>query len=70
MKTKTKRPTTATELRDDLLEIFAQLRSGKIEEKTARQMNASAREAIRSAAVEMKYAEANQRKPTIPFLET
>jgi len=58
-----------TELRDELCKVFDALRDGTIEVKTAAEMNNTAGKIINSVRVQLEYAEINDAKTKIPFLE-
>lgn len=66
---KKKPPATMTQLRDDLLEVYAAIRTGDIDLVVAKESTNAAGKIIKSASVQLKYAEACSVKPNIPFLE-
>lgn len=57
-----------TELRDDLLKVYSDLRSGKIEPREAKEINNTAGKIISSAKVQLEYAALRGEKPDIAFL--
>jgi hypothetical protein len=65
--TKHSKPTTMTELRDQLLDLFRDIGSGAVELKVAKERCNAAGKIIKSAAVQLEYAVARGEKPEIPF---
>jgi len=61
---------TIAELRDELFEIFTDLKSGKIEPKIACEMNNSAGKIINTAKVQLDYYALRKEIPSLPFLES
>lgn len=62
--------TTITDIRNELLEVFAGLRNGTIEAKDAFEINNTAGKIISSAKVQLAYAALRGEKPDIPFLQS
>jgi hypothetical protein len=58
-----------TELRNDLLEVYAKLRSGEIEIKDAKEINNTAGKIISSAKVQLEYSGLRGEKPEIEFFK-
>lgn len=61
-------PTTMTELRDELLVLFAEIGSGDVDLAVAKEKSNAAGKVIKSASVQLEYAVARKSKPNIPFL--
>lgn len=57
-----------TALRNELLEVFDGLRSGKIKPPMAKEVNNTAGKIIGSCKVQLEYCKLAQVKPEIPFL--
>ena len=57
-------------LRNDLMQVFADLRSGEIEVKVAAEMNNTAGKIINTIRAELEYAELRKTSPDIAFLNT
>lgn len=57
-------------LRNDLMQVFADLRSGEIEVKVAAEMNNTAGKVINTIRAELEYAELRKAPPCIEFLNT
>ena len=57
-----------TDLRDDLLKVYADLRSGKLEPREVKELNNTAGKVIASAKVQLEYAGLRGEKPEIDFL--
>lgn len=57
------------ELRDELAEVFTNLKKGKIENKTAAEMNNAAGKMINTVKLELEYSALNKSKKKIEFLE-
>lgn len=60
---------TATELRDELAEVFDQLKAGVIKPKEAGELANVAGKMINSAKVQLEYHALRKSTPDIPFLE-
>jgi hypothetical protein len=60
---------TVTELRNDLLKVYDELRAGKLEAKDAKEINNTAGKIISSAKVQLEYAAIRNEKPEIDFLK-
>jgi hypothetical protein len=60
---------TVTELRNDLLKVYDELRAGKLEPKDAKEINNTAGKIISSAKVQLEYAAVRNEKPEIEFLK-
>ena len=60
---------TATQLRNDLAQVFDELRAGSIEIKHASELANIAGKMISSAKAQIDYYELTGDKPVIPFLE-
>ena len=58
-----------TELRAELSEVFAGLKSGALQPKEAAEMNNTAGKMINSAKIELEYYALKKETPNIPFLE-
>lgn len=59
--------TTATMLRDKLLEVFDQLGANKIHANKAKEMSNAAGKIISSVKVQLEYAGLRKEAPNIPF---
>ena len=57
------------QLRNDLGDLFEQIRAGGIEPRVASEMNNSAGKILNSLRVELEYAALRKEKPTISYLE-
>ncbi len=57
-----------TDLRDDLLKVYEDLRSGKLEPREVKELNNTAGKVIASAKVQLEYASLRGEKPEIDFL--
>lgn len=62
-------PETITELRDDLLEMYAEIGKGRIQLGMAKEKCNAAGKIIKSAAVQVEYAALRKETPNIPFLK-
>jgi hypothetical protein len=62
-------PTTVTELRDDLLTMYAEIGHGHIKLPLAKEKANTAGKIIKSAAIQLEYAIAAKRVPKIAFLD-
>lgn len=62
-------PETITELRDDLLTMYAEIGRGRINLGMAKEKCNAAGKIIKSAAVQVDYAALRKEKPEIPFLK-
>lgn len=60
---------TITDLRNQLLNLWEDLKDNKIDVNVAKEMNNAAGKAIKSAAVQLEYFRTRQEKPEIPFFE-
>jgi hypothetical protein len=71
MKTMNAKPTpkNITELRDDLLEIYAAIGTGAVNLNVAKEKSNAAGKIIKSASVQLEYAIARKEKPSIPFMK-
>jgi hypothetical protein len=58
-----------TELRDQLSEVFTELRNGTVEVKAASELANIAGKMIGSAKVQLEYHALRGDQPTIPFLD-
>jgi hypothetical protein len=61
-------PTTITELRDDLLNMYAEIGTGQITLDLAKEKSNAAGKIIKSAALQLEYAAVCKATPKIPFL--
>jgi hypothetical protein len=59
---------TINELRDELLTLFGDIKSGTTEVKVAGEMNNTAGKIINSVKAELEYAALRRVEPQIPFL--
>lgn len=59
-----------TELRDSLVTMFNEIKSGSVGVKQAKEMNNTAGKIINSLKVQLEYAELRKEPPKIPFLDT
>jgi hypothetical protein len=57
------------ELRDDLADVFAELKAGTIKHEKASQMTNCAGKIIGTLRVEMEYADQRNTKPDIEFMK-
>lgn len=62
------KPTTITELRDQLLDLFHEMGEGGVDLMLAKEKSNAAGKIIKSASVQLEYATARKEKPDIPFL--
>lgn len=62
-------PRNVTELRDDLLRLYASIRAGTVDLTMAKEASNAAGKIIKSAAVQLEYQTARKEKPNIPFLK-
>lgn len=62
-------PRTMTQLRDELLSIFAGIGTGAVDLSVAKERSNAAGKIIKSASVQLEYAIARKEKPSIPFLK-
>lgn len=60
---------TVTTLRDELAEVFDQLKSGTIKPKDAGELANVAGKMINSAKVQLEYYALRKETPNIPFLK-
>lgn len=58
-----------TEMRNELSQLFDQLRDGTVPVKVASEMNNTAGKIINSLKVELDYAAARKEEPSIGFLK-
>jgi hypothetical protein len=65
----TKQVKTITDLRDNLAEVFTNLRNGKSEIEEAEVLANVAGKMITSARTQIEYSLARNEKPNIPFLK-
>lgn len=61
---------TVTELRDELADVFDQLRTGEIKPKEAGELANVAGKMINSAKIQLEYHALRKSTPSIPFLES
>jgi hypothetical protein len=59
-----------TELRDTLINLYGDLKTGAVEPKLAAEMNNTAGKIIGSLKVELDYADQREEKPYIDFLQS
>ena len=59
---------TITDLRNELLEVFEDLKDGNVEPKVAAEMNNAAGKAINTVKVQLEYAVLRKEIPKIAFL--
>ena len=57
-------------LRDDLSDVYSELRSGSLDPKLAKELNNTAGKIISSAKIQIEYANLRGEKPVIDFLTT
>lgn len=60
---------TASELRDELAQVFAELRAGQIKSSEAAELANLAGKMIASAKVQVEYAALRKNTPVIAFLK-
>jgi hypothetical protein len=60
---------TINQLRDELLQLFGDIKSGETEVKVAGEMNNTAGKIIGSVKVELEYAALRKVEPAIPFMD-
>lgn len=58
-----------TELRDELLQVFDGLRSGKLKPQMAKEVNNTAGKIIGSVKVQLEFCKLSGSKPEIKFLQ-
>ena len=56
------------ELRDELSDVFANLKSGELDAKVAKELNNSAGKIINSVKVELEYYNLRKETPNMPFI--
>ena len=56
-------------LRDNLKQLFIDLKDGRIDSKTATEMNNSAGKIINTIKLQLEYHELRGEKPTIDFMD-
>ena len=61
---------TIEELRDELLDVFENLRTGKMEIGDAKEINNTAGKVIASVKVQLEYALLRRESPSLPFLKS
>lgn len=61
---------TITDVRNDLLNVFAGLRDGTMEAQDAVEINNTAGKIISSAKVQLAYHALRSERPEIPFLDS
>jgi hypothetical protein len=64
-----KPPSNIKQLRDDLLKVYADLRSGSKTPQEVKEVNNTARAVISSCKVQLMYSKQTGTVPEIPFLE-
>lgn len=62
--------TTITDIRDQLIEVFNDLRAGRMELKDAAEINNTAGKIISTAKTQIAYSALRGEAPYIPFLDT
>jgi hypothetical protein len=60
---------TINELRDELLQLFTDVKEGATDVKVAGEMNNTAGKIINSVKAELEYAALRKVDPVIPFLD-
>lgn len=60
---------TINELRNELLKLFDDIKTGEVDVKVAGEMNNAAGKIINSVKVELEYAELRKIAPNVPFLD-
>lgn len=60
---------TINELRDELLKLFDDIKTGETDVKVAGEMNNTAGKVINSVKAELEYAALREVEPNIPFLD-
>lgn len=60
--------TTITDIRNDLIDVFNDLKAGRMEAKDAVEINNTAGKIISSAKVQIAYHALRNEAPSIPFL--
>ncbi len=61
------KPKSTTELRDQLADMFAELRGGKINREDAKEINNTAGKILKSIYTQLEMAKINKCKVNIPF---
>ena len=56
------------ELREELSDVFANLKSGELDAKVAKELNNSAGKIINSVKVELEYYNLRKETPNMPFI--
>jgi hypothetical protein len=64
-----KAPNNIKQLRDDLLKVYADLRSGRKTAQEVKEVNNTARAVISSCKVQLMYSKQTGAVPSIAFLE-
>lgn len=61
--------TNSKELRNELLQVFSEVKSGALSPKSAVEMNNAAGKIIHTVKLELTYASLRKEVPSIPFLD-
>lgn len=64
-----KAPKNMTELRNDMLDLYADIGTGDVDLAVAKEKCNAAGKIIKSAAVQLEYAVSRRAKPNIPFMK-
>lgn len=62
-------PANVTALRDDMCQVYAEVRAGLIEIDRAKEVSNAAGKILKSVAVQLEYAKLRKEKPNIPFVK-
>lgn len=60
---------TINELRDELLQLFGEVKVGSVDVKVAGELNNTAGKIINSVKAELEYAALRKVEPSIPFMD-
>lgn len=59
-----------TDLRNEMINVFAELRAGTLEHKRAKEMSNAAGKIIGTVSIQLKYAQQRNETPDIAFLNS
>lgn len=58
-----------TDLRNELSQVFSELKTGELKPKVATEMNNAAGKIINTVKIQLDYANLRKEKPDIPYLK-